>query len=262
MLSEHGFLNTLSKPDAGFWEKISYHCRPSCPTAVPVLLFGDECMCKGSNYMTLTWMAATSKFKKDSLCSRHLLTLIPADLYVIDDDGVNLTLQSAMEQIVLAFNHMATEGRCGVKLQVIGCKGDWKLLKQGANLKRYYNSVSICHLCLADRLENKFTGIRAQAPWRQTIGTTVPWDRESALCLLPQFGPHWLWPDMLHVYFLGVARDIVASTMAWLLRSRFWPGRSLKKRLKMATDAFKMWLKANKLGGIPRSGASQSRSSI
>ena len=53
-------------------------------------------------------------------------------------------------------------------------------------------------------------------------------------------------PDLLHVWYLGVGRDLVGAVMVHLLASTFWPGRHRKQKLQDASRALRVWAKENK----------------
>lgn len=54
-------------------------------------------------------------------------------------------------------------------------------------------------------------------------------------------------PDVLHVFHLGVARDICGSVLRLLVAERYWPGSNIDARLAYATGSLKRWCKQHKL---------------
>ena len=96
------------------------------------------------------------------------------------------------------------------KVFVMSIKGDWKFLKQSMNLRRHPNAESICFSCLATKsgLLN-FTDLSAEAPWRDTVGRApLPWNIQPSLALLECFDLIKVGYDTLHIWNLGVARDL------------------------------------------------------
>lgn len=252
MVSE-GYREVLGKLPEHYWANMRKHLVPRCNDAIPCLLFGDECETLGSSYMTFTWMSELNPCKQDSWFSRHLITLIPSEHYVVEN-GKNVTLMCAMEEIIKSFEVLA-DGVSGQCLEITGIKGDWKFHKQIAFLCRHYGCNFCCHMCRATKsLQNPFADLHPQAGWRQTIDdpNDPPWDDPPALCRLRGFKPNWLLPDVLHVWFLGVGRDVCGSVICLLIRNRFWAGRLQKTRFRAATDAFKQFLRDNKLPPVPR----------
>lgn len=94
MLQRHGYEDVLGKVPDYYWPRMRDHLKPLHPHAIPCLLFGDESQALGSSYMVLTWMSEVNPVMTDSLFSRHIITLIPAERYHIVD-GVNITLMAA-----------------------------------------------------------------------------------------------------------------------------------------------------------------------
>lgn len=58
----------------------------------------------------LLWTSGTSPFLTDSRASRFVIAAIPANLYVVRDDGVNATLAAATKAVVDSCNHLGTQG--------------------------------------------------------------------------------------------------------------------------------------------------------
>lgn len=254
MLQRHGYEDVLGKVPDYYWPRMRDHLKPLQPHAIPCLLFGDECQALGSSYMVLTWMSEVNPVMTDSLFSRHIITLIPAERYHIVD-GVNITLMAAMREIILSFQELSSKGVGGMFCEVTGVKGDWKFHKQVALLKRHYSTNLCCHLCMATKnLVEPFTNLASDAGWRATIldPNLLPWETPPSLTQLRNFNPSFLLPDLLHVWYLGVGRDIVASCMVSLVRSGNWAGANQVARFWTATCSFKRFLVAQGLPNLPK----------
>ena len=69
-----------------------------------------------------------------------------------------------------------------------------------------------------------FTDISESAAWKATIGDRLnpPWpiDNPPTICKLMNFSASFLLPDLLHVWYLGVGRDVVGSVMLLLIRTQ------------------------------------------
>lgn len=257
MLLDSGFAEILGTVPCDYWARMEDHLKPQSSNAIPCNIYGDECNALDSSYMVFTWMSECSIAPNDSMFSRHLITIIPAENYA--KDGVtrsNQTLQAAMEEIIFSFARLSDPGVRGLSLECVGIKGDWKFHRQIANLERHYNTNRLCHLCLATKsLEVPFTDVDVNATWRGTLNAEPPWatERAPALTMLRGFSSMWLLPDPLHVWYLGVARDIVGSAMLLLVRKKgFWPGSTQEKRMWSATKSFRAWMKAHGRGGLPK----------
>ena len=82
-----------------------------------------------------------------------------------------------------------------------------------------------------------FTNVGAQASWRQTFFDSEPWVLKPAFMDLPAFRLEMLAPDVLHVFHLGIGRDLVASALRVLTKNQdVFVGRTQALRLRCATD--------------------------
>ena len=103
----------------------------------------------------------------------------------------------------------------------VGCKGDGKARVETHQFRRNYNSTYICEACLATQAFPRaptallYTDFSDNALYRQTL---IQHDDYlsgeatlSAWCVVPGFRLETVWHDLMHVVFLGTARDSVAS---------------------------------------------------
>ena len=75
-------------------------------------------------------------------------------------------------------------------------------------------------------MECPFTDLSEGALWRTSANDESVWFEAPALAELHGFSMDLVSLDVLHVYHLGVARDIVASTLVLLLKTTLIPGNS------------------------------------
>ena len=152
----------------------------------------------------------------------------------------------AMQAIAGNMNMFAREGTCGLKAVVSAIKGDWKYFKQVLNLRHYASSNKICWICTATKdMEDPFTDISPTATWRSNLFQQDPWLAKPALANLCHFSLKRVMPDLLHVWYLGIGRDLIGGVMVHLLASDCFPGRFQKGRMLAATQALKQWAKQN-----------------
>ena len=97
-------------------------------------------------------------------------------------------------------------------------------------------------MCLADKgtrsMEYCYTDVSSQARWRQTYGVRAPYAYAPSYLQLPGFEFSMVRPDVLHVFHLGVGRDLIGSAMRVLLQKSagLFPGRTQALRLRAASE--------------------------
>ena len=60
--------------------------------------------------MFLIWTSDHCPDRTNSVCSRFPIAILPASLYKIDDNGVNITVAAATHEIMLSFNKLGSDG--------------------------------------------------------------------------------------------------------------------------------------------------------
>ena len=241
-----------------YWERMAAEVgfHPLNSAALPLLLFGDECQCQNTNFMVVTWQSEVCPKSSDAMFSRHVITMFPSSEYYIEEEsGTNVTLQTAMGIIVQSLNFLAEHGVGQPKLfaQCIGIKGDWKWHRQCCNLVRHYGVNSVCYMCPATKnLVDPLTNLSPNAHWRGQIHNPAnpPWEVEPAVASLHGWATWFVLPDLLHVWHLGIGRDVVAGCLLILLRKRgpeaYFRGASLQLRMADATQCLRSWASRNK----------------
>lgn len=198
---------------------------PNCP-AIGLQLFGDEAQIQGTSYMALRWSSEQSPYWSKAKRSKFLIALVPQNFYAMREQ-VNMTLQSVLEAVVESINDWTDNGVDGLYAKVATCKGDWKYLVQSLNLKRKPTTNRICFLCMASKdMERPLTDLSPEALWRVDV-PTEPWSEEPVLLKLHDSTLSHMAIDLLHVWFLGVGRDLAASVLLLLLRTGQFPGNNV-----------------------------------
>ena len=80
-----------------------------------------------------------------------------------------------------------------------------------------------------------YTNVTPQATWRNTLYDSEPWIARPAFMDLPGFEIQFLAGDILHVFHLGVGRDLIGSALRVLLKTDVFAGRTQALRLRTAT---------------------------
>lgn len=162
-------------------------------------------------------------------------------------------------------------------------RGDWKFLRQIGNLCRHYGCEHICFHCLASKghhiPEYIFSDFSDDASWRSTVfDCEEPWDSAPALSFLRFWKTRKIGLDALHIWHLGVARDLwlsglnhmffvfclvvcgveengvssislllrIGGSMSKLVKTGYFGlMRGVGKRLEHATASLKSWCRAN-----------------
>lgn len=95
-------------------------------------------------------------------------------------------------------------------------RGDWKFLKQCLCLCRNPQTEYICFSCMASKgnrdADMNFTDLSDDAPWRQTVfNCAPPWRHPPAFSSLKYFSVCKIGLDLLHIWHLGVCRDLTLA---------------------------------------------------
>ncbi|CAK9082077.1 unnamed protein product, partial [Durusdinium trenchii] len=131
--------------------------------------------------------AADIHFMQIPVCAGHA-----DDGYIYDQEGVNLTLQSAARSITESLNKLSTDGVvvrdrstgevCAFHGFVVNFKGDWKYLAQLFNMTKTAQKEEVCWKCGATKGTNDpelcYVNLSPDAPWRAVV--TPPWTQRPA----------------------------------------------------------------------------------
>ena len=226
-LIKGGFRHVLGYATQEYWRAKSGAHGFDMPKgeAIGLQLYGDEAQFfENEQWMALHWQSENSPYWENARLSRFVISLLPVSSYYIHQ-GVNMTLDSVLAQVVKSLNHWRNNGVQQVFCQLSTLKGDWKFLCQALLLKRKPDKNEICFWCSGTRnLQCPVTDRSATAKWRCEI-PGEPWFRVPSLLNLEGFNLTMVGIDLLHCFFLGVGRDLISSTLVIMLRSGVFPGR-------------------------------------
>ena len=97
-------------------------------------------------------------------------------------------------------------------------------------------------------MNNTYTDVGEQAPWKATQWTSLPWPRSEVpeLTYVTGFDVKMISADLLHTWHLGCGRDLAGSCIKVLVGLRYFPGRSIERSLAQATVQLKRYAKLHK----------------
>ena len=247
---ENGFECVFGQPPPNYWTLLHAKCEhPGCPgsseeRSIGLMLYGDESTALGSTFMAFHWQSDHSELAANSQQSRYLITVIEKERYVVRD-GINVTIQGITSHIVASLNLWREQGLQGLKASVVVVKGDWKFIKELCNLQRFYSRDAICFLCEASKsMDCPYTDTSASAKWRDTYLKSDPWTVAPEITKLADWSLLRVSIDLMHTFHLGLGRDIIASTLLILLRSRgLVAGSSVKERMMTVSALIKAFAK-------------------
>ena len=116
----------------------------------------------------------------------------------------------------------------------------------------FQSSLKICWLCGATKgndgdLSMCFTDISHDAAWWGTMGRQPPWVRAPSYTKLVGYDTTMIVPDLLHVWNLGLARELLGSSLKLILQQRdIFTGSTLSDRLLQATESLKRYAKMHR----------------
>ena len=201
-----------------------------------------------------------TNYKGHSFLTRFLLFGLPGFLYDTMDSIVAEHLENTAKDFIKLFDEGVTINGEKHFAALVASKGDLKFqAKTVANLYRCYgnlgkvNDLNMCSFCLAGQSDFPFEDVQHEPSWSRSLFASRPWHVVPSLARVPfdQSRPEWLFKaDILHVFKVGVGRDIVGSSLLWILRLGLFDAEGLSKnipdRLTRAHSAFKLWCLAER----------------
>ena len=142
--------------------------------------------------------------------------MIKADYFALDSHGNNTTLQLLQQELVHSLNKAASlSNGLGFTVHYVCGKADWKFRKDWLLSKRSYakyvnNAEGLCQRCLATKddwldITEKFNEPeKIQADLQDAVG-------DIGLKKLCGWSSTMEVPDLLHVVWTGVGRDLVGT---------------------------------------------------
>ena len=107
-------------------------------------------------------------------------------------------------------------------------------------------TLKVCWKCKANKGTADaawcYSNVDVSAPWRSTMYAEAPWPPNitPSLAKTIGFSVAMLGVDLLHIWYLGVGRDLCASAIRILARCRwYWHGNNVDSRLDFATQRLK-----------------------
>ena len=198
-----------------------------------------------------------------SFLQRHLIAVIPTHLVSKGPEVLDAVLKACSEDLENLFRQGLRIGATHYWASLVGCKGDAKWHASTARLVRSYQNLSdvtqrpICVECLAGHVDYPFEDTGSCPAWTHTLYESEPWDPENigrfeSIPYDPTMRARKYKRDLLHVFRIGLARDICGSCITMLCRhfKKFddvGDSVELSKRLKRAHSRFALWaMAANK----------------
>ena len=218
-----GHREILGHADEIYWEKLHHHHGfPKPPAGSDFLgfnLYGDEGQIFDHvEHLCLNWASELSPFWKNSRYSRFLIGMVPSRMFWKTDAKINATLNEILRIIIRSFQ-ILEEGHAGLQGRLVAFKGDWKFLVQSLNLCPQPSRDHICWACGATKsMVCPFTDMSAGAQWRHMPPVHPVHQIEPALAQLSKLPIIAL--DAMHMFHLGVGRDLAASVLVMLLRTQ------------------------------------------
>ena len=196
-----------------------------------------------------------------SYLSRHLVFVLPTHLVKKGPQVLNAALNACGQDLKRLFEHGIEVGDRRFFGALIACKGDAKWHKAVANFERCYShlgevsSKPICPECLGGDVGFPFEDTSSDAAWIQTLFESEPWSTPGPWECIPydsEMPARKYRRDLLHVFKIGLGRDIGGSTICLLARFFKWfdfvPGDSVElgNRLKRAHNRLVLWAAVEK----------------
>ena len=118
--------------------------------------------------------------------------------------------------------------------------------------KNQLEPLQVCWKCLAskgsDDLSFCYTNLANDASWRASEYISTPWTTTPEFAHLSGLDLRMISVDLLHVFHLGVGRDLIGSVLRILATEKFFrPGGNLENQLAAASNSLRQFAKSNKI---------------
>ena len=196
-----------------------------------------------------------------SFLSRHLACVLPPHLAKKGPEVLQAVLQALAADLKMLCQTGIEVNGTRYFVALVSCKGDQKWHASVACLTRCYTHIGdikmkpICSECMAGDPRFPMEDTTSSPAWVSTLFTSEPWDVPGVLEEIPfdETMPARKYKrDLLHVFKIGLGRDICGSLIMLLARHfRHFdcgdPGESiaLGNRLKRAHSRFMLWCVAS-----------------
>ena len=172
--------------------------------------------------------------------------MIKSDYFVVESSGKNITLQQLQQELVDSLNKAASmDNPTGFTLHVVCGKADWKFRKDWLLSVRSYtkfanNREGLCQRCLATK--DDWLDIKEAFNQPQKIqAALVNAVGDIALRNLQGWSSVMEVPDLLHVVWSGVGRDLTGSLCLELAEQMAGPGTTYDERLRLLQQEMQQW---------------------
>ena len=161
------------------------------------------------DFCTLSVRKKTYRKKKAHVLD-SILEKLADELTDLFHNGVQLVVGGHVETFYVA---------------TIGLKGDWPIHARIGHLKRHFGRKGVlressksgfCHLCRAGEIHYDAYDYSANAVWRTTYMTSIPWESEGPLCRIPQSARKEFMHkfDAFHTLHKGCFAELSGSAIA------------------------------------------------
>ena len=201
-----------------------------------------------------------TNYKGHSYLSRFLLFGVGGWIYKSHPEIIDKLLNEVALDFQQLFQHGVTlSNGMTVFASLVSIKGDMDFHKKTAKLSRSYanlgsvNLIEICHQCLAGGSDFAFEDYNETPAWTQSLYVQRPWNEDPYFSVIPfdaATPERALQGDLMHVFKLGVGRDIVGGVVILLLRKGFFDiegeSKDIRVRFVRAHSHFALWCKAER----------------
>ena len=166
-----------------------------------------------------------------SFLQRHLVFVLPTNLVKKGPEVLEAVLSACADDLARLFNFGIYVGGKQMFAAIVGCKGDAKWHAATGHFTRCYSrlgdtrSYPICPECLAGDPAFPFEATNSELGWMMTLYESVPWNVPGQLEKIPfdqEYPARKYKRDLLHVFKIGLARDIAGSGIVFLCRRLRW----------------------------------------
>ena len=195
-----------------------------------------------------------------SFLQRHLMCVLPTYLVKKGPEVLEAVLSATAQDLQNLFMSGIEAGGKLYCCALVSLKGDAKWHASTGRFDRCYTRLGdvtsrpICPECLGGDPSMPFEDCSSNPKWVETLYETVPWSPSrpgvqeqipyDATCPARKYKR-----DLLHVFKIGLARDITGSGIVFLCRRLKWfdeagDSVALHNRLKRAHSRFALWAAA------------------
>ncbi len=273
-LVENGYFTTTTAEIREWWAHMASTTEwarhhPGNDVCVPLGLFGDAARySKNDKFFAMFWNNILHR-TGHSLDRSFPIVVIRHERMI-----KSVTLAPVLKALAWSFN-VLLEGRwpshgprgdlltgwraeraglsLGVHAALVEMRGDWEYHVYLHNLKCYWRTHEMCHMCCAT--QESCSEFSEAASWRPTMRS----HEQFVASVLPT-NPNALWDIVgidcammrwctMHVMNLGICQDMAASALLFLVESfpGFFTGNDLDERLSSVWESFKEWARRNQI---------------